>query len=74
MDTEDLSYKSLENTLSALYRASNDLDGHFKEQLRPVITYYSRLYVQLTGQEYARGYVDHERIPNKPPILPKKSA
>lgn len=62
--------ESLEETLSVLYRATNDFNEYFKERLAPVISFYRVAYRNLTGQEYQAPKIEKQKS-SKPPIYPK---
>ena len=57
----DFSRKELENRLCTLYQTANDFDGHFREQLMPIIEHYRMIYFVMTGTQYP-----HD-IPSKQP-------
>lgn len=67
MDAQELSRKSLEETLCTLYRASTSFEGQFKPQLEPVIHAYRVLYFKLTGAQYHLPQ-DHNPAPGETPI------
>lgn len=69
MELIELSRKGLEDTLATLYRASNDFDGQFREQLRPVIHQYKVIYFKLTGAQFCyHGPDERPAHPGKPQI------